>query len=337
MKDVASSLDAREEESSQVGSQTGNEGGVPWRSWCDLSIFSFAAPELEALFRSQPPAKTDMCTLLCAAIILMGWVNFALKLLAVPKELVDFPFQMWGVALLHAFMSTAFIVVILFKRAFYVKHRRVMNPVMLSCIGITYRCVRLMLLWMKSVEDTKDSHSWVQQLQRFSAENSYATTAWLLIPGFSTGQLPDLVITTMFLLLELARNQSVCAWRYWETTSPAFIATTQEASFWLSQYGAPFLGMQNSSTGFSCQAALGFWQVVGWWVSCVVILVADIWQRRAFLRTPEACAYLGPANAAAVSKWPFGSTTKMQTCMRGFVVLCFAAGLIWNTALPYLL
>jgi hypothetical protein len=337
MEHATSSLDTLVEESSQIGVQTGDEGEVTWQSWCDSSIFSFATPELEALFRRHPPAWTESCTLLCAAIILMGWVNFVLRSFMGPKELVDYAFQLRAVALLHTFMSAAFIFIILFKRAFFVKYRRTMNVVMLSCVGMTYGSVRLMLLGTKLLENRKDTHSWGQQLQRFTAENLYATTSWLFTHGFSLGQVPDLVVVTLFLLLELARNQSVCAALYWENRSPTFLGAAQEASVLLSQIGAPFLEMQSSSTEFSCKAALGFWQVVGWWATCVAVLVVDIWQRRAFLRTPEACAYLGPANAAAVSKWPLTSTIKMQTIRRGLFVLCFAASLIWNTALPYLL
>lgn len=266
----------------------------------------------------------------------MGWVDFAKKAFTLPINQSDLPWSVWLVGLLHATVSASVIGIVVFNRAFHRRHWRAMNAGMLVAVLTTYQPVRVMLLWMRFVDARTASHLWLEQLQRFSVENPYATTAWLLMIGLSIGQIPDLLLTTLFLIRDMFSNKAICGCAQWGPAPPALVGAARVGSVCLSEVGGPFLGGHGLSAEFSCPAALAFWQVVGWWVSCVIVFFGDILLRRAFLHTREARMFLGPAYEAAASRWPLGSSAKMQTCGRVLLILCFSACLIWNTALPLL-
>eukprot|EP00884_Botryococcus_braunii_P006291 jgi/Botrbrau1/15663/Bobra.4_1s0047.1 len=120
------------------------------------------------------------------------------------------------------------------------------------------------------------------------------------------------------------------------TMRPPYLTAARGASVWLSDIAGPLVGGHASDPVLSCPAALGVWEVVGWLVACLTVLVADILRRRAFLRTPEVQAYLGPSYVAGALKWPFATSVKVQRCALGLFVLLYASSLLWNTALHFM-
>jgi hypothetical protein len=311
------------------------------QSWQDVSLFAFATPELEALFKEYLAISlTSSLSLVCASIIIVGWVVFALKLLTTGAELRDLSPQVYFIGLLHSSIAAATVGIMLLKPQFYAKFRKVINASAMLIFMATFRSSREMMLWIRFVDSKSAPASLIQLLQSLSVENAYTSTTWLMLLGFSSGQILDVVIATLFLLFELARNKSICASPYWDqrsvTLRPRFLKAAEMVSGLLREgVGGPLLWGPTSGHAFSCPAALGVWQVMGWALACVTVFVADILRRRAFLRTREARNFVGPAYAAVAHRWPFSGTAKVQWCLRGLYILWFSACVIWTTALPW--
>jgi hypothetical protein len=108
---------------------------------------------------------------------------------------------------------------------------------------------------------------------------------------------------------------------------------------WLSGIHGHFGGGRTAAPALSCPAVLGFWQVLGWLVACLMVFVAELLRWRAFLRSAAATAFLGPAWAASALKWPFQGLQLLQTLVIAKFVpmaLLYASALVWSASLPFL-
>lgn len=215
-----------------------------------------------------------------------------------------------------------------------------MNAGVVFCLLITFPVGRVFPIWLKVASAKSGPATLVQDLQMLAAENLFITARLTDQLAFPCGQIPDLLMTTMFMLSAMASNEAVCASPLWGhrmvTMKPVFLAAAETASVWFTDLAGPLWGGHAVSPALSCPAALGVWQVTGWLVACLMGLVSEVLLRRAFLRTPEAQSFLGPAYAAAALKWPFGSSQKCQRCLTGVLALCYLSGLLWNTVRPFL-
>jgi hypothetical protein len=202
---------------------------------------------------------------------------------------------------------------------------------------LTFRAARVLMLWMRLGGNKVGVLSTMSWLQAFSVENVYFALIWLITLAYPIGQVPAIVLTTVYMLTEMASNVYICSFPQWAdslvTMSPELLAWTTTASHWLSSIGQPLLIIKDWSTPLSCPAALAFWQLVGWWYACQFIFVADIIRRRAFLRTHAARMHLGRAHEAARLSWPFGWLHMMQTIVVITVALFLSASTIWSIAL----
>jgi hypothetical protein len=226
------------------------------------------------------------------------------------------------------------------KPQFHLKHRRAMNAGIRLCLLAIYPTYWAVLFWMRSLNSKTEPLSWLQGFHKLALENKFLSSGWLVPLAFPTGQVPDFVFTTLDLLRAMSSNSAVCASPRWGssmvTSSPGPLAVVQALSQWLRCIGTPSLEACAAGPALSCPAALGFWQVVGWLVNLLTVLVVDVLRRRAFLRSGVAQAYLGPAYVAAATGWPFGSPLLVRNCIMVLIILCYSASLIWSTSLLFL-
>jgi hypothetical protein len=305
----------------------------------DISLFAFATPGLEDLFRKHVAKTRTLWTPVCAANMLVGLVLFICKYWAAKRPL-DELHGVCMVAVAMCVLMGTLLGIIIFKPAFYLKHWRAIKVGLFCCIIASYRIGLITVLWMKSEAGKVHVHSWLQQLHAFAVENMYASSMWILVLSFPIGQVPDLLFCSIALVVAMANNRSICMSPHWGqnllTLSPGYLAAAQGVSLFVSDMGGPFLLGHAAPPIVSCPAVLGIWQLLGWLAACLLVFVADILRRRAFLRTREAQAYLGPEYGANALKWPFMRSGQLQRCLKGLLVLFYTCSLIWCTALPML-
>eukprot|EP00884_Botryococcus_braunii_P006293 jgi/Botrbrau1/15665/Bobra.4_1s0049.1 len=312
----------------------GNNG----QSLPEFSVFAFSEPELEALFKTYYAQRQNTWALLTSAMALLGYLLFIYKVLVVPREGEDdAQLFLWSEMLLVCAVSSV-ITLMLFKPTFYRIHRQALNTGVNVCSIIAYPASRMTLLWMKALGGKTHSETWLAELKTFAVENLFIATSWMNVVSFPSGPVPDLVLMTLYLFRALVSNASLCTSPYGSslvTMRPAYLATARRASMLLAGIAAPLVGGHASDPVLSCPAALGVWEVVGWLVACLLVLVADILRRRAFLRTGEAQAYIGQEYAASAMRWPFASSQKSQRCVMVLLVLLYGSSLLWNTAFQF--
>jgi hypothetical protein len=308
------------------------------QSWLDLSVFAFSVPELEALFQTYYSKRQNTWALLTSAMVLLGYILFIYKILVFAGEGEDVPgWVLWSGMLVVCAVS-AVITLMLFKPTFYRMHWQALNAGVIVCTIMTYPASRMTLLWMKALSGKPYSETWLRELETFAVENLFMATSWMNVVSFPSGPIPDLVLMTLYLVRALASNASLCTSSYGRsvvTMRPASLATARRASVLLTDIAGPLVGGHASNPVLSCPAALGIWEVVGWLVACLSVLVADILRRRAFLRTGEARAYFGPEYAASAMRRPFGSSQKSQRCVLALFFLLYVSSVLWNTAHPF--
>jgi hypothetical protein len=320
-------------------------GGHGWdlQSFLSFSTFAFADPELEALFRTYEPKQLTAWMLVCTGTIITGWLLFVIKAPSATEQSGFSPsLELYGVGLLHVLVLTAHLCAILLTPVFYAKHQRTIKPLLMACIMLTSPFAMETLFWIKFASANRGTPrlSWLQGLHLFASENPLLSTMWYLALGFTSGQVPDLAIFTASLIRYFVCTRSLCESPLWGQSlvsmSPAYLAAAQVASVGVASVGVPYISGYTPGHVMSCPAVLGFWALVGWWVACLAVLLAEVMRRRAFLQTHEALSFLGPAYTAAALQWPFASFEKIMRCYMIFCLLYYSASLIWNTALLFL-
>lgn len=311
--------------------------GSRGQSWLDFSVFAFSTPELENLFRTYNARLVNTWTLINATTVLMGCILFTFKSLRVSRDSKSVPASMWLSGLLNAFATVSLISLLLFRPAFHKMHQRALNTAVTFFFIITYPVNRSMVLLMKFVDGRAHSETWLHEFQLFGLENVFTSTTWMATLACSTGQLPDLALATLFMFRAMASNATLCASPEASnlvTMRPVYLSAARMTSVWVTDIAGPLVGGHASDPVLSCPAALGIWEVVGWQIACLTVLVTDILRRRAFLRTREVHIYLGPAYLAGALNWPFSSSKQCRRCIMALLVLLYSSSLLWNTALP---
>jgi hypothetical protein len=311
-----------------------------WWSWCTFSVFAFANLGLEKEFQQYLTNSTNVSTWVFSAEIITSWLMVASKVYSFPKEHGSLPSN-WATGLLHPLSVVAMLGIMALMPVFYRKHQRVLKLIFICCMMFPMEYARGALLWMKSVNvKLGSSQAWFQQVQSFLVENIHLLGAARLVQSFPMGLIPDLISTNIFMAWLMTGNRHICALPHLGdnlvTMSPGLLSATQVASVWLSGVAVPAASIHPASRKLSCPAALGFWQLVGSLLACVNVFVADIFRRRAFLRTPEARARLGRELEAADVSWPFGNRALIEKGVAiGFCLSCLWASVVWNTALTF--
>jgi hypothetical protein len=308
--------------------------------WPEYSVFAFRSPQLEQLFQASIFGMSNSWTLVATATVFVGWVTFIQKFLMNGRDADLLPRGVWSSLALHALSFGAYLTIMLFKPQFHLKHRRAMHACIRLCHLATLRPSWGMLLWMRSLSPKAGPLYWLQGFHKLAVENMFLSSFWMFSLGYPLGQAFDLGYTVVALFTVMFCNGAVCASPRWGTsmvtTSPGPLAVVQALSPWLICIGTPSLEACSAGAALSCPAAVGFWEVVGWLIAVLTVLVADVLRRRAFLRSGEAQAYLGPAYAAAATGWPFSSPLLVHRCIMVLIILCYAASLIWSAYLFFL-
>lgn len=265
---------------------------------------------------------------------------FACKYVSFPAERVHLP-RDWPLALTQPLIAAAILGLMLLRPAFYRKHQRGIGVMAVGAIPVTARQVRAGLLWMKFVDASGSVQSKMQMLRFFFTENVHLLAAVDIVVAFPVGQIPELLLSSLLVLLLMAGNQYICTLpklaENLVTMTPRLLSVTEAASMWMSGLAAGSLGISPPVSKLSCPAVFGFWQVVGGVLACLLVFVADILRRRAFLRTPETLAYLGRAHKAAALSWPFQGLVLLQRgIVIGVLAVIMSASLIWDNALYFL-
>eukprot|EP00884_Botryococcus_braunii_P021956 jgi/Botrbrau1/8444/Bobra.0237s0063.1 len=323
--------------------QMSSAGTQPWwKSWLTFSIFAFASSDLEGMYQSYLERTWNMWTLVHIGHMLMGWIVFIQKFTIMYSSVAHLVPVALYTGLLHPASALGLLILMLLAPAFYSKHRRAIYAAIMTSFVFTFRSARVMVLLLRFMRGKSFADSPTQQLHSFSVENFYCALIWLLVLAYPVGQIPDTVITTLYLLFDMSGNRFICGMlEGWGdslvTMSPGLLRLAQAGSGWLSGVSHAHVVPHGSGAALSCPAAMGFWQLVGWWLACQIIYVADILRRRAFLRTQEAKAYLGRSLESSALTWPFGRSTMIQTVIFTALAITFYASIIWSIAVHALM
>jgi hypothetical protein len=170
----------------------------------------------------------------------------------------------------------------------------------------------------------------------FARENFYLTNICLANMVFAAGQIPDLIITTCCLFFNMAGSKALCESPHWGpervTLSAPLSSIPRRGSLLFLVFFPPssdtikWLPPQE----LSCPAVLAFWQVVGWWLSCIFIILREILSRRAFLKSTGTT--FGPLVASRVAGWPLGDALMVNRLIFMVFFLSFAVGVVWSSA-----
>jgi hypothetical protein len=324
----------------QVMCSAENQVGESQHSWLDFSLFAFVDSELEGLYKSYLARRSNSWAVLGIATVAALWAALLHKVVTGVNGDDPIPAIWWAISLLQLLTLGAALLVVVYTPSCHINYRRAAHAGCLIFIMITYQFGWILLFWSRFMTVTAEEKAALQHLQMFVVENLFTSAIWLMVLALSSGQLSDLMLTTLVLFFAMANNHCACASLGWShitiSWSSSFLAVSRVASVLVSDIAGPLIGGHASAPIMSCPVVLGIWQLIGWWIACLTVFVADISRRRAFLRTEEARAHLGPADAAAALKWPFGSATKSRRCVMVVLVLCYASSLIWNTALLFL-
>eukprot|EP00884_Botryococcus_braunii_P017079 jgi/Botrbrau1/4054/Bobra.152_3s0011.1 len=319
---------------------SGNKESL-WQRVLRMSIFEFASPKLEAGYQSTVAKGVGTYWLGFAPFFIVGWFQvFSRTRASILSGNPDLPPGFIPSILYFLVPSLVLYGLICLRFKSYTRHWRSIHTIwMMVHIFSTYPFQKV-CLWQHacmasgicSGSGSQKQQSWSQV---FAVENFYLTTICLRVIVFSGGQLPDFFFTTLSLLLSMSGNGALCEipGREWVTCSPPMPAVAERSSAWLLAMLPPnaLWGRVLSPSELSCPAVLGFWQVVGWWCACMLILVQEILSRRAYLKASLAC--LGPSMSVKVAWWPFGNAVLLHKLICVFFAVCYAPVILWALAL----
>lgn len=180
------------------------------------------------------------------------------------------------------------------------------------------------MLWFRMYRGEQPDVSSVPLVQAFVAENLYFSTGWIGNVTFRVGQVLHLLLVMLFLLIEVRGNAHICA------SSLRGSSTVKTSGERLAEAACSTVrgcvglqsSMPRSTEPSTCPASLMLWQFVGAWMVCVALLLKDVLQRRAFLRTSTAKALIPEQHREAAEAWPFSRSAGGALVL--WACICFA-------------
>lgn len=318
-----------------------------WMQFLHQSIFKFPLPELESEYETFLGSQVGCYSSGLCGGILFGFVCVILRICAgLHSESFRAPPGLFP-SLLLSFIPAGFAAMLIhFRPKFYSRHWRSVN--------VLWKCFKLLallhlqqlVLWMQvcnpegCCEMPKSGPDNLRTFRMFMTENYYLTIIWSHAFAFVTGQAMDLVFASAGLGLCLASNEAICGSPIWGpalvSLSPPLVSFAELGSkaFFalLSAHGFPS-GL-SPPTQLSCRAVRGFWQIVGWWLFCILMLLREVGSRRAFLHTSASAMEPGPA--ASIKRWPFSNPLIVQRLACAIAAACLAPSLIWVATIKLL-
>eukprot|EP00884_Botryococcus_braunii_P006139 jgi/Botrbrau1/15526/Bobra.0123s0002.1 len=307
------------------------------------SIFSFASPELEMKYQNYVGNQLGGYILALGGAILFGYIGMVSRTFCVLRMDPSVLPRGFLMSLVLGLLPIAFIVtMVVFRSKTYAKHWRTINLVFMCSKVLSTEYVQMVFLWIQSPHAPDTLHRGLDRVSQlpfrmFFTENFYVATTWSLVLVFATGQATDLGFATLGLALSFANNSAICASALWGpepfTLSSPMQQAARTVSSWLytllSANGFPPIFFPRSE--LSCPEVRGLWQLLGWWVSCILVLLREVASRRAFLRSSS--ALLRSSFTAEAKRWPFGNQALLQKLVCAIVALCLMPSIIWVTAL----
>jgi hypothetical protein len=311
------------------------------------SFLAFASPALEQQYQAFVASQVSGYVAVMSAIILMAWVTISSRLLAGLRagSLVP-PAGLPTAVLLNCLPTAALFVLAVRKSKLYPKHWRLVHLLFLCTQVIVLESIQELVIWMQFCRpEGQCSASDLTSLMRFrtfTTENFFFTAVWSRAVVYTSGQAVDVCFATGGLLLSLLNNERMCASRLWVhprvSQSPLLMGVAQRGSKWL--FGILSVNGMPPPFGppgeLSCPAVRAFWQILGWWQFCLLLVLREVLSRRAFLHSPSVLQKLGPSLAASAKRWPFGSPLMVQKLVCIIAFACFAAAVMWVQTLQIL-
>jgi hypothetical protein len=296
-------------------------------------MLTFAAPDVELLYQSVFSKRILGSMWVFSLVAVMGW---ALSMSMWWFEYIGPQARFSAVSMafiFHFLPSIALVVGIPYRPAFFSANWQRINAVMQVLQLCVWNHLRDLLI-MQVYFPVEDHGTLRFMLQAFLTENIFLVSMWLRMLAFPTGFESDIAIATAFLGVTLYGNQQMCVSKNsgnaLVTASEPLLGVTQRASAALLKLVAPFCTpschFNASPPPTSCTALLAFWEVVGWWLACMVIICREVGGRLMFIRAHKNVLEMR-------QKWPFDSVHVVNTCLTLSVILCLWTGLVWDLVL----
>lgn len=307
------------------------------------SMFKFASPALEAAFETHCCNTVGLWIYGGICNFLLGWAILVPKMLGRGRDRCGLLPSIWPPFLLHFLPATTLLAALLFVPSWYTSHRRKVNLVMIFAFTLNIDFLRRTILWMPLAGAVAPppaaEPSMVQSLQMFANESFFFISMWQVAAIFGNCLPFEFAAVTLGMLLDISGNNRICVSPLLSpspaTISPRFRSAAENASDVMLLWAVPYHHKRGQPIE-SCAALFAFWQVLGWFMACLAMLVADVLRRRSFLRTNAARTMLGPDLAAAADTWPFGNIGMISRLVATLIALWFATCLTWAVALDTL-
>eukprot|EP00884_Botryococcus_braunii_P003868 jgi/Botrbrau1/13482/Bobra.0082s0078.1 len=303
------------------------------------SPFAFASGELEADFQTHDARAISLLSWFCALVTVTGYFVLFAKIAAASGEQRALLPDMLLPVLFQFLPTVAVLALGAFFPSFYAAHKQALHLATHCCILVVFHSTRQLVLWMRMVKGSSLDGSFTKAAQFFSDENLYLSVVWYSVPAFPFGLCGEFAVVLAWLLVNLTGNTGICTSPLWTpdavTLSSGPVTAVRRVSPWVLEVPAPLYALQ-AQPELSCESNLAFWQILGSWLACLAVCVAEVLRRREFLRTPAAQARLGRQFAAAALRWPFGSSQLGSNCICGLFLLTVGHCLVWAVVLGLL-
>lgn len=309
-----------------------------WQRLFRKSIFQFASPDLEGGYQMYLSKHAGEYLLAFVPMFTIGWLQ-TLSCVAVSGYRGGFnapPGFLHSVALFLTPVVLLMAFYFLHPKA-YAQHWRGINVAFMMVHVFSTNSFQMLCMWQQACIakgiccfGERFSANW---FQTSATENAFLCIICLHLFKFSAGQAPDILFSTPGLVLSLASNKSLCESPLWGpervTLSAPLVSVPQKGSAFLLALLVPdsIAGLWLPKTDrLSCPAVLGFWQVVGWCLACLLIVGREIVSRRAYLKT--AGPHFGPQFSERAAAWPFGNAEMMHKTLCAVFSVCIGSSLI---------
>lgn len=294
-----------------------------------MSVVVFTNAELETAFHRYIERRYDVCTILLPCVILVAWVMFGSRYLSSTQEVRALLPQGSALAVWEALLAIVLLLLQVAQPQWYIMHQKAVHLGAHLFLMATYSHTKEVMLWFRANRAGQREASHFALVQAFLAENTFFSTAWIGAISLHVGQVINLLIMVLYLLIEMRSNSRICASAAWRggsfggTGDRLAEAACTPFRAWVG-LGAPTPQPFDPS---SCSASLMFWQVLGTCLACIAVMVNDVLQRRAFLRSGTARALIPQAQRAAAESWPPSGFTGGYPDIVLWVSTCLAMAL----------
>lgn len=303
-----------------------------WQGILRRSFLQFPCPNLESEYQAYVGSQRWGYVLAFAPTFFISWFSTfhrafkdfrAERFELPPGLLLSMPLFFLPTVALMAFICV-------WPKA-YAKHWRRINAAFMLVHIFSTTSWQWVMLWQSAANEALGGRF---SVQAFMVENCYLTIICLRVLVFPTGQASDIVFTVLGMVTAMAGNASVCASPLFgarpSSLSPAARSVAQSGCAWLLAMLSAH-GVIGRCPELTCPAVLAFWQLLGFTVACLLVIVSEVISRRQFLKS--SVARLGPALAARAARWPLGGAKIMHNLICAVVGVCVMPAVLMPLAL----